>query len=125
MRHLALSLVPLMVAGCAATDIVSPELACQRRLAAAREVEPAEGDSFNHQAYAKVDRTGCSAKQLATLDKILALTKDLPILSDANLGAKDQATIAATFQRMSDAVIALDDLQQAIRSDLAQMEPPQ
>lgn len=125
MRRLVLLLAPLLMAGCSVAETVSPELACQRRLAAAREAEPTPGDDFNHQAYARVDRTGCSGKQLAALDGLVALTKALPALNEANSRAKDQATIAATFHPMNDAVIKLNELEQAVRADLARIEAPQ
>lgn len=112
------------LAGCNAAE--NPELACQKRLAAAREAPAAAGDEFNHQAYAKLDRTGCSAKQMAVLDQVLVLTKTLPGLTEANnrIGASgDKAAHMTAFQQMNNAVIALNDLEQAIRADLAKMEP--
>lgn len=126
MRRLLLLLAPLL-ASCAA-EAVNPELACQRRLAAAREAEPAEGDDFNGQAYAALDRTGCTAKQLAVLDQILILTTALPGLTQANniiAATGDKAGHSAAFQKMNDSVIELNALEQSIRADLAQMEPPQ
>ena len=125
-RKLATLAVWTQLAGCSAGE--SPEFACQKRLAAAREAPAAEGDSFNHQAYAKIERKGCSAKQLAVLDQVLTLTKDLPGLSETNekVGASpDKAAHMMAFQRMNDAVIALGDLEQDITSDLAAMETPQ
>lgn len=125
MRILALAAV-LLVAGCAAGE--SPELACQKRLAAARDAEPAPGDDFNHRAYAAVDRTGCTEKQLAALDRITALARDLPGLTEANnrigKNGDDQAQMVA-FQAMNDAVIELNTLEQAVVADLAQMEQTQ
>lgn len=125
-RHFSALIAGALLAGCAAAG--NPELACQKRLATARNEPAAAGDDFNHQAYAKVDRTGCTPTQLAVLDQVLTLTKDLPGLTQANndlgAGGDDTAHMAA-FQRMNDAVIALNDLERAIQSDLAQMEPPQ
>lgn len=126
MRRLILLLAPLL-ASCAA-EAVSPELACQRRLAAAREAKPAQGDEFNQQAYAAIDRTGCTTQQLAVLDQILILTTALPGLTQANtmIGLSgDKAGEMAAFQKMNDSVIQLNALQQSVRADLAQMEPPQ
>lgn len=133
MAVLALS---ALLGGCAAAE--SPERACQNRLAAAGAGSPDTADSFGHAAYAAMDRTGCTARQLAVLDRIVILTRDLPGLSAANnrigagqIGAgqisavRDEAAHMAAFQRMNDAVIELDDLQQGIRADLATMEQPQ
>jgi hypothetical protein len=128
MRGFVLLLAPVLAAGCTAAETVSPELACQRRLAAAREAPAAEGDEFNHQAYAALDKTGCTAKQLAVLDQILILTTALPGLTQANniIGTTgDKAGHSAAFQKMNDSVIELNELERAVRSDLAQMEPPQ
>ena len=125
MRRFVLLLAPLLAVGCSAAEAVSPELACQRRLAAAREAQPAQGDDFNHQAYAKLDQTGCTAKQLAVLDQILVLTTALPGLTQANniIGMTgDKAGHSAAFQKMNDSVIELNALEQSIRSDLTQME---
>ena len=127
MRRLILLLAPLLAIGCTAAEVVSPELACQRRLAAAREAQPAQGDDFNQQAYAALDRAGCTTKQLAVLDQILMLTTSLPALTQANniIGMTgDKTAQANAFQKMNDAVIELNGLEQSVRSDLAQMEQP-
>lgn len=127
MRRLILLLAPLLAIGCTAAEVVSPELACQRRLAAAREAQPAQGDDFNQQAYAALDRSGCTTKQLAVLDQILILTTALPGLTQANniIGMTgDKAGHMAAFQKMNDSVIELNALEQSIRSDLTQMEQP-
>lgn len=125
MRALAFAVIMLLPA-CAAGE--SPELACQKRLAAARDVQAAPGDDFNHRAYAVLDRTGCTAAQLAALDRITALTRDLPGLTETNdrIGQNgDEQAHMAAFQKMNDAVIALDNLQQGIRAELVQMEQAQ
>lgn len=127
MRRRVLLLAPLLAVGCAAAEVVNPELACQRRLAAAREAEPAQGDDFNSQAYAALDQTGCTTKQLAALDQILILTTALPGLTQANniIGMTgDKAGHSAAFQKMNDSVIELNALEQSIRADLAEMEQP-
>ena len=127
MRRLALLLAPLLAIGCTAAEAVSPELACQRRLVAAREAQSAKGDDFNQQAYAELDRAGCTTKQLAVLDQILMLTTSLPALTQANniIGMTgDKTAQANAFQKMNDAVIELNGLEQSVRSDLAQMEQP-
>lgn len=124
-RAFALAAI-LLLPGCASGE--SPELACQKRLAAARAAEAAPGDDFNHRAYAGLDRTGCTEKQLAALDRITALTRDLPGLTETNnrIGQSgDKQAHMAAFQTMNDAVIELDNLQQGIRADLAQMEQAQ
>jgi hypothetical protein len=125
MRALAFAAI-LLLPACATGE--SPELACQKRLAAARDAQATPGDDFNHRTYAALDRTGCTAKQLAALDRIIALTRDLPGLSEANnrIGQSgDEQAHMAAFQKMNDAVITLNELEQAIRADLAQMEQAQ
>lgn len=127
-RRFVLVLTSLLVVGCTAAETVSPELACQRRLAAARDAEPAQGDDFNSQAYAALDKTGCTPKQLTVLDQIRILTTALPGLTQANniIGMTgDKAGHSAAFQKMNDSVVELNTLEQAIRSDLAQMEQSQ
>lgn len=125
MRALAFAVI-LLLPACAAGE--SPELACQKRLAAARDVQAAPGDDFNHRAYAVLDRTGCTAAQLAALDRITALARDLPGLVAANNQAGrsgDKQAHMTAFQTMNNAIIELNDLQQRIRADLAQMEQAQ
>ncbi len=121
---MAAVLVLLLVPGCSAGE--SPELACQKRLAAAREAPGAEG--FNHAAYAALDRTGCTPAQIEVLERILVLTRDLPGLTEVNnkAGASgDEVRHMAAFQTMNNAVIELDRLQQKVRADLVQMEQKQ
>lgn len=128
MRRYVLAAATLLATGCSAVGAASPELACQRRLAAAREAKPVAGDDFNHHAYASLDRTGCTAKQLTELEKILALTTELPLLTQANNAfghSNNQAAQMAAFQEMNNAVIALNALEQAVRSDLAKLEAAQ
>lgn len=111
-----------LASGCARGD--SPELACQKRIAAAREAPDLAEGSFGAEAYAKVDRSGCSARQLAKLDRISQLASALPELLETNnrIGAgKDEAAHMAAFQAMNDALIELNDLEQSARSDLAMM----
>ncbi len=112
-----------VLAGCASAE--SPELACQKRLAAVPDAQQVAGDDFHYHGYAKLDRTGCTAKQQAVLNQILPLAKALPALSKANQQAKSEADIAATFQSMNNALIALDDLERTIRVDLEKLEAPQ
>jgi hypothetical protein len=113
----------LLVAGCAAGD--SPELACQKRIVGAGSQPGADqadrADPFDSRRYAAVDRTGCTAQQLATLARIVALTKALPGLSEANeragrSGDPDRHMIA--FQAMNDALIELNDLVRGAGVDL-------
>ena len=112
------------VTGCAQTD--SPQIACQQRLVAAREVAPAADDKFGYQPYAKFDRSGCSGQQLEKVDRLLTLTKTLPGLLDANERAASQSEKAhmTAFQRMNDALIELNDLQIATQADLDRMAQP-
>ena len=105
-----------------------PLLACQQRIDAAGQVISPEDDSFGAAAYAKVDRQGCNAAQLARLDRVIALTSALPGLNAANeLAATsgDKAAQMAAFQRMNDALIELNEIQQGLRSDLAAMAQSQ
>lgn len=128
MRRFILVLTSLLVVGCAAAETVSPELACQRRLAAVREAQQAIGDDFNLHAYTNMDRTGCTAKQVAQLDQILKLTKALPALTQAStfIGMTgDKAGHSAAFQKMNDAVIELNALERSVRAALDQMEQSQ
>ena len=106
---------------------VDPQVACQERLIAAGDAPPANDDVFGYRHYAELARSGCSARQLATLDRLAALTKALPALSDANerAAAIGEKAHMAAFQRMNDALIELNDLQQAADADLARMEVPQ
>ena len=114
----------LAVVGCQAAQ--DPQLACQQRLVAAREVAPAADDKFGYQPYAKFDRSGCSGQQLEKVDRLLTLTKTLPGLLDANERAASQSEKAhmTAFQRMNDALIELNDLQIATQADLDRMAQP-
>jgi hypothetical protein len=126
-RKLSTSLL-IAMALCGCTKQPDPVLACQQRLASARDVVGSADDQFNHAAYAKLDRTGCTAPQLAMLDRILVLTKELPGLTDNNEQIArngSEAEKMAAFQRMNNAVIALGEQQQVILADLAKMEAPQ
>lgn len=113
----------LLVAGCATGD--SPELACQKRIVGAGSQGGAERpdseDPFQSGRYAAVDRTGCTAQQQATLDRITALTKALPGLTEANQQAGrggDPDRHMTAFQAMNDALVELNDLLRRAGADL-------
>lgn len=115
-----------MLGGCGTGE--DPLLACQQRIDAAGRVVSPEDDSFGAAAYEKVDRNGCNAAQLARLDRVTALTSALPGLTAANEQAGksgDKAAHMAAFQRMNDALIELNAIQQSLRSDLTAMEQSQ
>ena len=115
-----------MLGGCGAGE--DPLLACQQRIDAAGRVVSPEDDSFGASAYAKVERKGCNPAQLARLERVIALTSALPGLNAANEKAAtsgDKAAQMAAFQRMNNALIELNDIQQSLRSDLAAMEQAQ
>jgi hypothetical protein len=115
----------LVLAACSPAE--NPELACQQRIVAVQDQSgPAtvpETEAFQHSAYAAVDRTGCTAAQLAKLNQITRLAKELPALTAANnkLGESKDPGHPAAFQAMNNAVIALNDLQQGAKADLEQM----
>lgn len=128
MRRLLASL--LLLPGCA--PMVSPELACQQRLAAARnapgpqspEAAPPSDDPFGHRRFAAIERKGCTSNQLKTLDRILTLTKALPGLTEQNEQAARTGSAdahMAAFQKMNDALIELNELQQGVTADLERM----
>ncbi|HCF24163.1 MULTISPECIES: hypothetical protein [unclassified Novosphingobium] len=123
MKH---TLIALCVAGLTACAVgENAELACQQRLFAATTKLPSEPEGFGGEAYRKMDRTGCNAGQLAQLDQLIKLTRDLPELNAANERAAESENPAAheaAFQRLNNAVIALDELQQNVGSDLEKME---
>ena len=84
-------------------------------------------EGFGGEAYREMDRTGCSAGQLAQLDQLIKLTRDLPELNAANERAAESGNPAAheaAFQRLIDAVNSLNALQQAVSRDLERMEQP-
>ena len=116
----------VVLTGCKAG--ADPVIQCQQRLVAARDAPFASDDKFGYRPYARMDRSGCNPKQLAMLDRLLALTKAMPGLVEANERAathgNEQAHMAA-FQRMNDAIIELNDLHQAMDADLARMAAPQ
>lgn len=115
-----------MLGGCATGE--DPLLACQQRIDAAGRIISPEDDSFGAAAYAKVDRQGCNSAQLARLDRVIALASALPGLNAANEQAAtsgDKAAHMAAFQRMNDALIELNAIQQSLRSDLAAMDQAQ
>lgn len=117
--------VSLILAACSPAE--NPELACQQRIVAVPDQPGAatvpEAEAFHHSAYAAVDRTGCTAAQLAKLDEIASLTKELPTLSATNqkLGENKDPGHAAAFQAMNNGVIELNGLQQGAKSDLERM----
>lgn len=121
------ALFPFLLAGCAASE--DPELACQTRLVEIRNVEPVEpdgvaGDPFAGQAYAALDRTGCTPAQVTRIERLAQLAKALPGLADASdrIGRSgDSAAHMAAFQKMNDALIELDDLEQGARADLQRL----
>jgi hypothetical protein len=125
MRAITLTAL-LLLSACAAGE--SPKLACQKRLVGVHLAQPLPGDEYNHRAYATLDRTGCTAKQLAALKRFTALTSNLPALTEANerIGKSGiEAAHMIAFQAMNNALIELNDLQQSIRVDLARMEQAQ
>ena len=125
-QAIGLGAVLAMLSGCGTAE--NPVLACQQRIDSAGRVASPEDDSFGAAAYAKVDRKGCNAAQLARLDRVIALTSALPGLSAANEQAGaggDKAAHMTAFQRMNDALIELNDIQQGWRSDLAALEQSQ
>ena len=117
----------LVLAGCAAAE--SPELACQQRLiAAGRTAEPAadqaKADPFNNLAYAALDRTGCTARQSAAIERLVAITAALPALMSDNerlSHSRDDAVQMAAFQRMNDALIETNALTRGAQADLDRM----
>ena len=128
MRYLLAA--PLLLSACA--PAANPALECQQRLVAAMNAPGPQtpdaaqpgADAFGHRDFAAMDRTGCTAAQLKTLDRILALTQALPGLSEQNETAAktgDADKHMAAFQRMNDALVALNELQQGVSSDLERM----
>jgi uncharacterized membrane protein len=115
-----------ILGGCGTGE--EPVLACQQRIDSAGRALSPEDDSFGAAAYEKIDRKGCNAAQRAQLDRVIALTGALPGLNAANEAAAtsgDKAAHMAAFQRMNDALIELNAIQQRLRSDLAAMEQSQ
>jgi hypothetical protein len=120
----------VLVSGCGAQP--SPELVCQQRIVGVADrpgpqtaaQTDGDADPFQHEAYAALDRSGCTAKQLAALDRIMVLARTLPVLTEANnrIGesGNDTAHMEA-FQKMNNAVIELNDLQQGAKADLEAM----
>jgi hypothetical protein len=124
--RLYLLIATAVVAGCQAIE--GPQITCQKRIVAAREASPSDGDRFGFGAYSRLDRSGCSANQVATVDRLLALIQALPGQIDANerqARQGDERGQMAAFQRMNDTLIELNDLQQKAGADLARMVPPQ
>lgn len=125
MKRSLAAVLAATLAACAAGE--NAELACQQRLNAAADAPSAEAD-FGAAAYARLERGGCSAAQLALLDQLIKLTRDIAQLNAANEKAAasgDKDAHGAAFQKMNDAVIALDDLQRRVADDLAKMEQAQ
>ena len=125
MKRAVIALCAAVLTACAAGE--NAELACQQRLFAAADKLPSEPEGFGGEAYRKMDRTGCSAGQLAQLDQLIKLTRDLPELNAANERAAESGNPAAheaAFQRLIDSVNSLNALQQAVSRDLERMEQP-
>jgi hypothetical protein len=126
MRAALAGLFALTLAACGGG--ASAELACQQRLdGAANESLPNQA-SFGAEAYARVERSGCTPPQLAMLDRLTALTRELPNLAQANEAAAlsgDNAAHSAAFERMIQAVGELNQLQKEVRDNLASMEQAQ
>jgi hypothetical protein len=122
MRAPLVAIGAALLVSCAPSE--DPELACERRLTEAADVIPSENDSFGAEVYAKLDRGGCNTRQLAKLNELIALTRELQALSAANEKAAasgDKAAHSAAFQRLNEAVTELNDLQQGLRADKFQM----
>ena len=125
-KAISLGAALVLLSGCGPAE--NPLLACLQRIEAAGRVASPDDDSFGAAAYAKVDRKGCNAAQLARLDRVIALTSALPGLSAANEQAAvsgDKAAHMAAFQRFNDALIELNEIQRSLQSDLAALEQPQ
>lgn len=115
----------LTLAACGHASEVHSALQCQQRVVDAREAKPVKADPFGAAAYEKLDRSGCSANQIADIDKLYKAGVELNALSQANEDAAASGNEAAhmqAFQKFNNALIGYDELQQTASAKLKQMQ---
>lgn len=115
----------LTLACCGHASEADSELRCQQRIVDASKAELTKADTFGAAAYGKVDKSGCSANQLADLVKLHDLGAGLNTLSQANEDAAASGNETAhmeAFQKFNNALISYGDLQQAAWAKLKQIQ---
>lgn len=121
----AMIVAALLATACSA-EAKDAVLACQQRISDARTAaSDVKVDPFGAEAYAKLDKAGCSPEQIAEIKTLHELAASLKPLSEANEAAGasgDEAKHMEAFQKFNDALIKLDDLQDTATDNLQKMK---
>ena len=115
-------LIAVLLGGCGQS--ASPELACQQRIVAVRTQSAPNTDPFHGAAYKALDRKGCTQAQLAVIERLAVLAAALPMLNQRNEQAAPVGAVAheEAFQRLNDALIEYDTLEQQAKADLERLD---